>query len=201
MPEVHYCYDPINGSKGDHGYPYRFQIMAFDLNEWAAVASGSKKPYDIKPYAVWPLVLPDVPFTTGISDEYGGGAAYDPSSRRIYWQQPRTDGDLPIIQVWEVTNAVSVKLPNSQKFRIDKPIVQFSPTSLSIKLQMMSDLKQSVRIKIVNGIGEQIIDTSVKGSELKNGITWKSLSIPSGTYFIIIQSQDMLYTDQIVLMK
>jgi hypothetical protein len=98
------CYDPVDSNKGLHGYPYQFQIMAFDLNDLAAVAAGTKQPYSVLPYAVWPL-------TTGIigvgggDDEYAGGAVYDPTLKRIYFSTPYADGTLPLIQVWQVNTA------------------------------------------------------------------------------------------------
>jgi hypothetical protein len=98
------CYDPVDSNKGNHGYPYQFQIMAFDLNDLAAVAAGTKQPYSVLPYAVWPL-------TTGIvgvgggGDNIAGGAVYDPTLKRIYFATPFADGTLPLVQVWQVNTA------------------------------------------------------------------------------------------------
>jgi hypothetical protein len=110
--QVIYCYDPdgVDG-KGDHGYPYRFQIIAFDLNDWAAVAAGTKQPYNVLPYAVWPLGPSAIPFTTGIHDSRSGGATYDPATRRIYWEQSFADEALPIIHVWQVNTATNPSTP------------------------------------------------------------------------------------------
>ena len=59
-----YCYDPTNSYKGPHAYPYRYQIWAYDLNDFAAVKAGTKQPWDVVPYGVWPLELPTPESTT-----------------------------------------------------------------------------------------------------------------------------------------
>jgi hypothetical protein len=35
-----YCYDPVTVDKGQHAYPYRYQMWAYDLMDLAAVARG-----------------------------------------------------------------------------------------------------------------------------------------------------------------
>jgi hypothetical protein len=75
--------------------------MAYDLNNLAAVAAGTKPPYSVLPYAVWPLTSGLVG-VDGNSNEKGGGAVYDPILKRIYFSATYTDGVLPLIQVWQV---------------------------------------------------------------------------------------------------
>ena len=53
------CYDPTTSDKGSHAYPYRYQVWAYDLNDFAAVKAGTKQPWEVVPYGVWPLSLPD----------------------------------------------------------------------------------------------------------------------------------------------
>jgi hypothetical protein len=82
-----FCYDPEDGSKGVHGYPYKYYVWAYDANDLANVACGSvcgsADPWSVRPYAVWSL---DLPFKTlGITRL--GGAAYDPITSRIYVSQ------------------------------------------------------------------------------------------------------------------
>ena len=76
-----YCYDPSNGNKGPHSYPYKGQAMAFDVLDFIAVKAGTKQPWDMRPYAVWN-------FGTGTPLDQPGmtvvGAAYDPSAGRLY---------------------------------------------------------------------------------------------------------------------
>ncbi len=95
-----YCYDPFDGSKGSHGYPYKHQIWAYDAVDLLAVKQGTKQPWDVVPYAVWDL------------NEMGGNnggasmrsAAYDPATRR--WYVALDNGDsTPTVHVYEVNNA------------------------------------------------------------------------------------------------
>lgn len=100
------CYDPVDSDKGNHGYPYQYQIMAYDLNDLAAVASGTKQPYTVLPYAVWPLTSGLVG-VDGKSNRNAGGAVYDPTLKRIYFSAPSTDhvqpySSLPLIHVFQV---------------------------------------------------------------------------------------------------
>ena len=68
----HYCYDPTNSDKGQHAYPYRYQMWAYDLNELAEVRAGRRDPWSVKPYGVWPFELPIAEPGVRI-----GGVAYD----------------------------------------------------------------------------------------------------------------------------
>ena len=83
-----YCYDPSSSDKGQHAYPYRFQIWAYDLNDWAAVRAGRDDPWEVKPYGVWPIELPTPGTATRI-----GGVAYDPARRALYISQLQADRD------------------------------------------------------------------------------------------------------------
>lgn len=87
------------GSSGEGAAPYRRQITAFDANDLLAVKNGTKKPYEIKPYAWW-----EVP---GPKDSCGkftySGLVYDPISRRIY--AALDYGESPAIHVWQVSGS------------------------------------------------------------------------------------------------
>ena len=37
------CNDPTDSSKGNHAYPYQYQVWAYDANDLAAVKAGSKQ--------------------------------------------------------------------------------------------------------------------------------------------------------------
>lgn len=77
----HFCFDPSNGNKGPHSYRYQDQAMAFDALDLLEVKAGTKKPWDVKPHAVWkfgagtPLDKPGINIT---------GMAFDPSTNRLY---------------------------------------------------------------------------------------------------------------------
>jgi hypothetical protein len=80
------CYDPANAAKGMHGYPYRYQMWAYDLADFAAVKSGAKQPWDVVPYAIIPFDLPTQEPTVQI-----GGVAYDPQRQLLYVAQSFAD--------------------------------------------------------------------------------------------------------------
>jgi hypothetical protein len=93
-----WCLDPEDSSKGVHGYPYAYYVWAYDANDLAAVASGAKQPWDVRPYAVWPLSLPFA--TTGST--HLGGATYDPLTRRLFVSQLYADSTLPVVHVFTI---------------------------------------------------------------------------------------------------
>jgi len=93
-----YCYDPVNNSKGTHGYPYADYVWAYDANDLLSVRNGSKKPWEIRPYATWALQLP---FKTGTVV----AAAYDPTAQRIYLSQGFGNDTLPVIHVFTIETA------------------------------------------------------------------------------------------------
>jgi hypothetical protein len=99
-----YCYDPTSTDKGQHAYPYRYQIWAYDLNDLAAVKAGAKKPWEVKPYGVWPLDLPTPELTMRI-----GGVSYDATNQLLYVSQMYADQDgyafRPVIHVLRIDAA------------------------------------------------------------------------------------------------
>jgi hypothetical protein len=96
-----YCYDPVSSDKGQHAYPYNYQVWAYDLNDLAAVKAGRMKPWDPKPYGTWPLDLRIPAPVTGI-----GGVGYDPVRQRLYLSQMQADQDgyayRPLIHVFQI---------------------------------------------------------------------------------------------------
>lgn len=96
-----YCYDPSNSAKGQHAYPYRYQIWAYDLNDLAAVRAGQRDPWDVRPYGVWPFDLPFPEPSTRI-----GGVAYDADRQRLFLSQLQADRDgfayRPLIHVFHI---------------------------------------------------------------------------------------------------
>ena len=97
-----YCYDPTDASKGPHGYPYRLQFWAYDVDDLASVRSGKKDPWEVRPYAVWPFELPE------IGDPYPrlGAVAYDSAHRRLFLTQLYGEKDgygrRPIVHVFNI---------------------------------------------------------------------------------------------------
>jgi hypothetical protein len=98
-PKVHYCYDPADSSKGTHAYPYSPYLWFYDVNDFIAVKNQIKKPWDIVPYSSSALTLP-------ISSRFGriNGAAYDPSTKRLYIAQHCVDANcMPLIHVFQLS--------------------------------------------------------------------------------------------------
>jgi hypothetical protein len=102
------CYDPVNNYKGTHAYPYRYQVWAYDLNDFAAVKAGTKQPWEIVPYGVWPLTFP-----IDQKDVSIGGVGYDPVTQRLYIAQMLADPNeyRPLIQVFHIGNGGVVTPP------------------------------------------------------------------------------------------
>lgn len=90
-----WCYDPEDSNKGGHAYPYNYYVWAYDALDLSAVAKSQKQPWEIRPYAVWPLNLEFAAYNTHL-----GGVAYDPYTGRLYVSQILTDDTRPLIHVF-----------------------------------------------------------------------------------------------------
>jgi hypothetical protein len=100
---VHWCYDPIISDKGNHSFPYKYWVWAYDAKDLLTVKNGQKKPWEIKPYAMWPLELP---IDTGSGDLQG--VAYDPDSQRLYISQFGADSRLPGASPYSIAPVIQV---------------------------------------------------------------------------------------------
>lgn len=91
------CKDPTSPYAGVHAPPYRSQMWAYDLNDFAAVRAGTKQPWEPVPYAVWPLE-----FLTKTPQNKIGGVSYDALRKILYVAQLKADQpgsyNAPIIQ-------------------------------------------------------------------------------------------------------
>jgi hypothetical protein len=95
--EDFYCFDPAEGSKGPHGYPYIYFVWAYDALDLAAAKRGDKQPWDVQPYAMWPLTLP-----FAVEDAIIQGATYDPATGRIFLSEYHGDAGRPLVHVLAV---------------------------------------------------------------------------------------------------
>jgi hypothetical protein len=103
-----WCYDPTNPYKGTHAYPYRYQIWAYDLNDLAAVKAGTKNPWDVMPYDLWPFALPTPESHVSI-----GGVTYDAEHQTIYLTQLYADTESrPVIHVLKVGSTGTALTPS-----------------------------------------------------------------------------------------
>lgn len=95
-----FCYDPASSDKGQHAYPYTYQMWAYDLNDLAEAAAGRRDAWSIKPYGVWPFELPYPEASARI-----GGVAYDAVQRRLFISQRAVHRDgysyRPLIHVYQ----------------------------------------------------------------------------------------------------
>lgn len=99
-----YCYDPADSSKGTHGYPYVYQVWAYDAYDLLDVKNGVKNPWDVTPYAIWSLSFPIMKANAHIN-----GVAYDAQNQRIFVSQAGGDqltyDPLPLIHVFSLNLA------------------------------------------------------------------------------------------------
>jgi hypothetical protein len=91
-----YAYDPANDSNGEHAYPYRFQMWAYDLNDLLQVKAGTLLPHEVQPYDWWTFELPgegnftydwdtDTPNPDPNPDNHNlTGMTYDIATNRVY---------------------------------------------------------------------------------------------------------------------
>jgi hypothetical protein len=104
--------DPNRDGKGTHvvGGKYLYYVWAYDALDFVAVKNGVKRPWSIKPHAVWSL--DNLPFATGGKEI--GGATYDPASGTIYLSALRADLQgsytyLPVIHAFKVTTGQTLR--------------------------------------------------------------------------------------------
>lgn len=103
------CGDPSGDYKGNHAYPYKYQVWAYDANDMLDVKSGKMRPDQIQPYAMWNFELP---FESGNGPHDLGGAAYDPKTSTIYLSQLCATGScVPIIHAFKVSVAEDLTVP------------------------------------------------------------------------------------------
>lgn len=93
------CNDPADNNQGTHGYPYEPSIWAYDLDECVKAINGTKRPWEVVPYARF--VIPGV---TGSSKNIIGGMAINHANNKIYVSHMYADsGARPKIYELEAT--------------------------------------------------------------------------------------------------
>ena len=145
------CYDPTSTDKAQHAYPYRYQIWAYDLNDFAAVKAGTKKPWEIVPYGVWPFDLPTPEQSVKI-----GGVGYDAATQTLYISQMLADKDglsfRPVIHVLRVnanpgSNDASNALPSPTEPQNDQSPASTAPSSSVVSAITLSVNRTAPQVK------------------------------------------------------
>jgi hypothetical protein len=126
------CYDPTSTDKGSHAYPYNYQMWAYDLNDFAAVKAGTKQPWEVVPYGVWPLSFPISEMKARM-----GGITYDAQRKTLYVSQLRADRDgysyRAIIHAYRIgaEGVISADTTSSVILGADKTAPQAPQTSIT----------------------------------------------------------------------
>jgi hypothetical protein len=97
-----YCYDPVDGSKGTHAYPYAHQVWAYDANDLVDVRNGTRQPHDVSPYEIWRLDELDTTGSAGMA-----GAGYDPLNGRLYIAEHYAEE--PHVHVYQVDVSSAIR--------------------------------------------------------------------------------------------
>jgi hypothetical protein len=126
------CYDPTNTDKGTHAYPYRYQMWAYDLNDFAAVRAGTKQPWEVLPYGVWPFDLPTPERSVRL-----GGVGYDANTQTLYLSQMLADKDgysyRAIIHALHVNLAQPIAPAAADAVTIAASVAAPQPTGTSVR--------------------------------------------------------------------
>ncbi len=80
-----YCVDYADNqssNKGPHAWPYRYQWLAYDVNDLVAVKNGTKRPDQPYPYGVWADTNMD--WVVGAGSAILLGAGFDPTTNQFY---------------------------------------------------------------------------------------------------------------------
>jgi hypothetical protein len=113
------CKDPTSKIRGNHAYPYVYQVWAYDAEQLKAAKNGQKNPWEVRPYAVWNFELP---FQHG--SRFLGGVAYDSTTQRIFLAQSHAEpSGTPMIHVFTVGAATP---------RIHSPAAPSPPVNLRV---------------------------------------------------------------------
>ncbi len=83
-PPYRPIYDPSDTSTGEHAWPYRYQIWAYDAHDLMRARLGEIAPHSLRPYASWRV---RIPLEKPEDRHHIGGAVYDARAKRLYFVQ------------------------------------------------------------------------------------------------------------------
>jgi hypothetical protein len=165
--------DPNRTSKGPHsvGGNYVYQVWAYDANDFAAVRSGQKNPWDLKPYATWNFDFPEQE-----GSKFIGGVAFDPSTMRLYVSQLNADTSSqytynPLIQVFQVTM-------NSSAMAADQPVATSSASPAVTSPVVTASSMTAARPAAAETSASSAIMIGIPGSAAQAG--WTFMPIGGG---------------------
>jgi hypothetical protein len=87
--------DPADSNKGEHAYPYRAQCWEYAVSDLIPIAADKKPMWDARP------TVRELKEFYG-SNRYGGGAAYDAKTGRLFLSNLRGEEAYPVIHVYQV---------------------------------------------------------------------------------------------------
>lgn len=153
------------GDKGWHAEPNYAAILFYDPDDLAAVASGTKKPYEVKHYAL--LNVEKYMYKAyGCRKTILGGVGYDKVNQLVYIEERMAGNGLsqfstsPVVHVWKLTDSKTTVLDTAAPSKPSNIIVaDISSTEKKISWLPSSDDSDSLYY-IVYRNGYPIIMTS-----------------------------------------
>ncbi|MGB2908790.1 MAG: hypothetical protein WBB73_16950 [Candidatus Aminicenantaceae bacterium] len=91
------------------------QILFFDVQDLAEVATGIQQPWEPQPYAVLEIDEYLFHITSNQQKYHLGAACFDAQQGFLYVFEPHADGEKPVVHVWQIPTEQGEKEPDSQK--------------------------------------------------------------------------------------
>jgi hypothetical protein len=182
-----YCYDPASSDKSQHAYPYVYQMWAYDLNDFAAVKAGTKQPWEVVPYGVWPITLPTTEPRAMV-----GGVGYDAARQILYFSQLRADKDgyasRSLIQALKITPPVAAATTTAVPAQLTAPAPGSTLAASTAQFQWNAGTGVSqYRLSIGTTAGGTQLYSQDQGTNLSATVT--SLPIDGSTLYVRLASQ------------
>ena len=171
-----FCYDPTDGAKGVHGYPYNSFVWLYNLNDLAAVRAGTLNPWSVLPYNTLKL--------TSTMGPQVGGAAIDPATGRIYiieqFAAGTKDGAMPVVHVYQANMPPSVTItspPAGATFT--------APASVTISADATDTTGTVASVAFYAG-------STLLGTDTTSPFSITSPGMPAGNYSLTAKATDNL---------
>lgn len=183
------CNDPCDDSKGTHAAPYRHQVWAYDAGELLQVKAGGRRPWEIEPYAVWPLEDMDDGGCAKMT-----GAVFDPAAGRLYVTEDFADH--PAVHVYRIsTPPTAIRERNGPGKAPGDPDMTASPMGKGIRFEgrLPGPSTAGLRIRIHDLAGNLIASLpSTTDSPTRFSASWDGTGAtgpaPRGAYIVSLQA-------------